>query len=65
MINVAFADKTGFLIYILKYIGFGIMKDSHAYGTCINIVLRISKLEVAFSVGKRNSDIRLEGFGEA
>tara|TARA_R110002020_G_scaffold37051_8_gene111693 strand:- start:660 stop:857 length:198 start_codon:yes stop_codon:yes gene_type:complete len=65
MINVAFANKTGFLIYVLKYIGFGIMKDTHAYGTCINIVLRIGKLEAAFSVGKRDSDVRLEGFGEA
>ena len=41
------------------------MKDTHAYGTCINIVLRIGKLEAAFSVGKRDSDVRLEGFGEA
>tara|TARA_Y100001973_G_C5173130_1_gene320278 strand:+ start:782 stop:979 length:198 start_codon:yes stop_codon:yes gene_type:complete len=65
MIKVAFADKEGFLIYILKYIGFGIIKEAHAYGTCITIILRLWKAEVAFSVGKRNADPRLEAFGEA
>tara|TARA_R110002020_G_scaffold128392_5_gene287795 strand:- start:3093 stop:3299 length:207 start_codon:yes stop_codon:yes gene_type:complete len=57
--------RSGFLLTLFHFFTFGMIKDEHAFGTCINTVVRIWKLEVAFSVGTRTAEPTLEQFGEA
>tara|TARA_Y100000593_G_C4191524_1_gene277150 strand:- start:33 stop:239 length:207 start_codon:yes stop_codon:yes gene_type:complete len=57
--------ESGFLLRFLWIFTIGIMKDKHAFGQCINTVVRIWKLEVAFSVGTRTAEPVLEVAGEA
>ena len=55
----------GFMISFLWIFRIGCNIDNHEHGNCANFIVAISKLEIAFSVGLRNSEPLGEGYGQA
>ncbi len=55
----------GFMVTFLWIFKIGAIIDKDEPGKCANIIIAISKIEVAFSVGLRSSEPTGEGYGQA